>query len=83
MIDVLRKAPGYREIELSRSTFLGYDAVVWESVVRESGRVLHKEDVFFIDGSGRGVAILTQAPDALYGDVRGDFAMLRDSYQER
>jgi S1-C subfamily serine protease len=83
VVDVLRKSPGYREIDLTRSTFLGHEAVVWEFVVRESGRLLHKQDVFFVDDHGRGVAILTQAPDANYEGVRSDFAALRGSYQER
>jgi hypothetical protein len=83
VVDAVRGSPGYEEIDLSRTTFHGSDAVTWEFVVREGGRLLHKEDVFFVDEAGRGVAILTQGADSDYGDERDGFASLRESYQAR
>jgi S1-C subfamily serine protease len=62
----LSRQPGYREIAFARTTFAGYDAVRWEFVVSESGRSLHKTDMFFTTNNGNEYAVLTQAPVASY-----------------
>jgi S1-C subfamily serine protease len=80
VIDALRSQPGYRELDLSSDVITGQDAVHWEFLVREKGQLLHKEDEVFTDDTGRGVAILTQAPAGTYSAVASDFAALRDSY---
>jgi hypothetical protein len=62
VIRALRRQPGYRELGLREVTFLGYDALRWEFLVREKGQLLHKVDIFFIDSRRRGWAVLFQSP---------------------
>jgi S1-C subfamily serine protease len=75
----LERQAGYQRIELRRSTFQGYDSVRWEFVVRESGVLLHKVDVFFISDNGDGFALLTQTQDSMYGDSEALFDQVRAS----
>lgn len=74
----IRRLPGYVEDDLSRETFDGYPAVHWEFDVRQDGTLLHKEDEFFVDDSGRGIAVLTQAPAAVYD--ADAFSALRETF---
>lgn len=66
LVDGYRGAPGYRELDLSRDRFMGYDAAHWEFEVLSDGRLLHKEDELFVAEDGRGFAVLTQAPTQSY-----------------
>jgi S1-C subfamily serine protease len=75
----LMRQPGYQRIALRRSRFHGYDSVWWEFVVRESGILVHKVDVFFVSDNGDGFAVLTQAPDSLYGASSALFDRVRGS----
>ena len=70
---------GYRELAFTPSTFNGYDSVDWRFVVREGGVPLQKEDTFFVDDQGDGVAILTQAPVGQFARWRSAFAHIRQS----
>jgi hypothetical protein len=79
VIGAVRGSPGYSELDLSRETFDGYDAVHWEFVDRESGQLAHKEDEFFVDQNGDGFAVLTAASAADYPDLGDTFAELRAS----
>lgn len=79
VIDALRRVPGYRELALRKISFNGYPALWWEFLVPESGVLLHKVDVFFLDESGDGVALLTQAPAADWGSWTTLFATVRSS----
>ncbi len=79
VISALEQQPGYKQLDLSAGTFDGYPAEHWEFEVRESGILLHKEDEFFIDGSGNGVAVLTQAPAGTYSTLAPGFASVRRS----
>ena len=65
---------------MSPETFDGFPALHWEFLVCESGVLLHKEDVFFIDpDNDTGVGVLTQAPAAEYPDFADSFAQLRST----
>jgi S1-C subfamily serine protease len=79
VISALRRSPGYRELALRRTTYDGYDAVLWEFTIPESGTTLHKVDVFFVDSAGDEFAVLTQAPSSSYGSWASTFASVRDS----
>lgn len=79
VIDELRRQPGYQLIDDSSYTIDGFEALHWEFRVVESGITVHKEDVFFIDSNGSGVAVLTQSPDDRYEELRSQFSMLRQS----
>jgi hypothetical protein len=76
---VLEPQPGYRLLGWSPTTFAGYDALRWEFLVAEHGVLLRKVDTFFVDNSGRGIAILVQAPAAGYQYWGPVFAQVRDS----
>jgi hypothetical protein len=77
VINAIEQEPGYQQIDLSPTTFDGFPALHWEFVVRESGALLHKEDVFFIDTSnGDGVAVLTSAPADQYPGLSSEFSAL-------
>jgi S1-C subfamily serine protease len=80
VVDALRRQSGYSELDLALETFNGYDAVHWEFEVREHGQLLHKENQLFVDSSGDGVAILTQAAAGEYGSLADSFAQLRSSF---
>ncbi len=80
VIASLRRDSSYTELDLSPVSLNGYDALHWEFTIDEDGREIHKEDVFFIDEYGRGVAILTQAPSSDYSTLRGVFAAIRESF---
>jgi hypothetical protein len=71
--------PGYRELAFTPTTFQGYDAVDWRFLVLEHGVLLHKEDTFFLDYAGDGVAILTQAPAGQFWRWASAFAHIRQS----
>jgi hypothetical protein len=83
VISQLERAPGYQQVDLSRETPNGAEALHWEFRVEQSGTTLHKEDVFFIAPNGDSVAVLTQAPDSLYEGLRSQFAALRKSLSMR
>jgi S1-C subfamily serine protease len=82
VIDALRKEPGYNEIDLSRETFNGYDAMHWMFDVREHGQLLEKENEMFVDDAGNGVAILRQGSADLYPGLVDSFAQLRSTFAE-
>jgi hypothetical protein len=58
---------------------LATDALRWEFLVAERGVLLRKVDTFFVDNSGRGIAMLVQAPAAGYQYWAPVFAQVRDS----
>jgi S1-C subfamily serine protease len=80
VLNGLRQSNGYTEISLQHTTFEGYAALRWEFEIPESGVLLHKVDLFFIDGSGQEWAILTQAPASVYNGVSNAFDALRNSF---
>jgi S1-C subfamily serine protease len=82
VINTLRREAGYREISLDHENFQGWDALRWEFEVPENGVLLHKVDLFFIDGSGNGWAILTQAPASVYSSVATAYDQLRASFTD-
>jgi hypothetical protein len=57
---------GFREIDFSESMYGDYASIHFEFQVEEQGRLLHKEDRFFVDEDGDHIAILTQAPAGEY-----------------
>jgi hypothetical protein len=79
VVAALRRQSGYREIAYERTSFGDYDALYWEFEVIESGRLLHKVDLIFIDEYDQGVAILTQAPADEWAEWASSFAEIRDS----
>ena len=58
--------PGYRELDYSASTYGPYRALLWEFLVEEHGRLLHRRDRFFVNEDGDHIAVLVQAPAATY-----------------
>jgi len=62
VVAALARQPRYRSLAYRHTTFNGHDAIYWEFLVSESGRLLHKVDIFFLDNSGNGFGVLTQAP---------------------
>jgi hypothetical protein len=76
---VLVGQSGYRELAFTPSTFNGYGSVDWRFIVREGGVPLEKQDTFFVDDQGDGVAILTQAPVGQFARWRSAFAHIRQS----
>lgn len=83
VIENLRGQRGYREIDLSYTSFKGVNALHWEFNVAEQGVLLHKEDLFFVTDAGDEFAILTQAPESLYAEARAAFDAIRDSFELR
>ena len=80
MINALEQQAGYKQLDLTAGTFEGYPAEHWEFQVSESGVLLQKEDEFFIDSNGDGVAVLTQAPANQYAGLASRFASLRQTF---
>ncbi len=79
MVSALRGQSGYREIAHERITFGDFEALYWEFEVDESGRLLHKVDVIFINQYDEVVAILTQAPADEWGQWAASFEEIRNS----
>jgi hypothetical protein len=75
----LRRQPGYRLLDFSRTSFQGYPAVRWEFEVEEHGTLLRKVDVFFENANGDGFGVLTQAPASTFALWRRYFANTRTS----
>jgi hypothetical protein len=65
----LRRQRGYERLAFEPTTFLGYDAQLWEFVVEQDGVRLRKADVFFTTESGDSYAVLIQAPADEYGST--------------
>ncbi len=82
VIATLRREPGNQEISLGHINFQGWDAIRWEFEVPEHGLLLHKVDLFFIDGNGNGWGLLTQAPASVYSQVATPYDELRASFTE-
>jgi S1-C subfamily serine protease len=76
VIAALRRQSTYQELAVNHVSFEGMDAVKWEFEDTEGGVRLHKVDLFFIDTSGHGWGILTQAPASVWSQVSSAF----DSY---
>jgi S1-C subfamily serine protease len=80
VIAVLEKEPGYQQLDMSPETFDGFPALHWEFLVRESGVLLQKEDVSFIDtDNDTAVGVLTEAPAGEYSALADSFSQLRNS----
>jgi hypothetical protein len=63
--------PGYRELGFDNTTLSGHPAIRWEFEGYQKGSdgrsvFVHKIDIFMIDSSHAGWAILTQAPSTKY-----------------
>ncbi len=83
VIAALREDPTYEEVAVLRTRSRGHRAVFWEFTVVEDGVRVRKQDEFFIDDAGRGIAILTQAPDRRFVSTLHEFDLARGSYVER
>jgi Trypsin-like peptidase domain len=80
VIAVLEKEPGYEQLDMSSTTLDGFPALHWEFLVRESGVLLQKEDVSFIDtANDTAVGVLTEAPAGQYSTLADSFSPLRNS----
>ena len=80
VIAVLEKEPGYQQLDMSSETLDGFPALHWEFLVRESGVLLQKEDVSFIDtDNDTAVGVLTEAPAGEYSALADSFSLLRNS----
>jgi S1-C subfamily serine protease len=78
VINATEQSPGYQQLDLSSTTFDGFPAVHWEFVLQQSGELVQKEDIFFIDSdTDEGVAVLTSAPAGQYSALASDFSILR------
>ena len=82
VVDALRKDPTYEEVALLRTSSRGHREVFWEFTVVENGVRVRKQDEFFIDDAGRGIAMLTQAPDKRFVSRLHEFDLARGSYVE-
>ncbi len=82
VIAALRKDPTYEEVAVLRTRSRGHRSVFWEFTVVEDGVRVRKQDEFFIDDAGRGIAILTQAPDKQFVSRLHEFDLARGSYVE-
>ena len=69
----LRRQPAYERLAFESTSFLGYDACVWEFVVEQDDVLLRKADVFFTTENGDSYAVLIQAPA---DDYRSRLAVL-------
>ena len=82
--NVVRRAlssqPAYRELDFRRKSLNGYDAIRWEFLVSEEGVLLHKVDNMFVDDTGDGIAVLTQAPVPVYRYWETLFQDVNDSF---
>jgi hypothetical protein len=76
----IERGPGYRLLDRSRLTFEGHRALLREYVVDQDGRSLHKQALSFTDDGGRGITIVTQAPQRDYAAWAKTFAATRGSY---
>ncbi len=77
----LQRDPTYQEVSRSHVNFDGSDALQWEFEDTENGVRLHKIDLFFIDASGHGWGILTQAPASVWGRDASAFDSYRQTFQ--
>ena len=62
MLKQLRAERTYREISVTNVYFLHQPALRWEFLTQEHGVLLHKVDIFFVDGRANDWAVLFQAP---------------------
>jgi hypothetical protein len=83
VVRALERQPGYELLAYQPTTLAGNDAVYWEFLVREDGRLLHKVDIFFIDAMRKGYGVLTQAPADQWGSWSRTFESIRESLQPR
>jgi Trypsin-like peptidase domain len=80
VIAALEKQPGYEQLDMSPTTLDGFPALHWEFLVRESGVLLQKEDVSFIDtANDTAVGVLTEAPAGQYSTLADSFSLIRNS----
>jgi hypothetical protein len=79
VVRALERQSGYQLIAYEPFLFKGHDAIYWEFLVLEDGRLLRKVDVFFFDSYGRGYGLLTQAPADQWDAWSNRMAQLRDS----
>jgi hypothetical protein len=80
VVEAVRRISGYQEVDYTRTSLNGYDALHWEWIAPEKGTVVRKEDVFLV-ANGRGVAILTEAPASDYESWRPVFDRIRASLE--
>jgi len=76
-----RRHPGYRELGLTRLTFEGHAALLWDFVADRGGRALRRQALSFTDDGARGIRIITQAPVRQYARWAESFAATRGSYR--
>lgn len=76
---LVARQPGYRRLDFSPTILSGRDATRWEFLVLEGGVQMRKVDVFFTDGAGDGVAVLTAAPASRFAAWETIFEQLRAS----
>jgi hypothetical protein len=74
---------GYRRIALDPTRLGRAEALRWVFEVRERSVLLRKVDVFLTDPRGNRIAMLTQAPAALYARYEPLFARIRSSLTTR
>lgn len=79
VVAALRRESGYQELDFTRFTFEGYDALHWEFAVPEHGVLLHKEEVVFTSSNGDDFGVLVQAPDSEYSNFSAFFAQVVNS----
>lgn len=79
----LARQPGYQRLAWYATTIAGYRAWYWEFLVTEGGVSLHKVDVQFVDASGNGFGVLTQAPANQFGLEAKLLAAVRGTIRTR
>jgi hypothetical protein len=78
----LRRDRQYDELDLTRTTFDGFDALRWEYESLEHGVRLHRVAVVFVDRNARlAWTILTQAPAREWAGAASGFDDYRQTFQ--
>jgi hypothetical protein len=77
--------PGYRQFGFDRTTFDGRAAIRWEFEDDQTGSngkavLVHKIDMFMIDSSHTGWAVLVQAPASRYTHMLPTFSSVLESF---
>lgn len=72
--------PGYRRIQITPTTFQGFQAATWEYTYGSGGGELHAVDLGFIVGSTYGFALNYQTPAGDWQRMQPEFSAFQHSF---
>ena len=73
--------PGYRQIQITPTTYEGYRAATWEYTYGTGGASLHAVDLGFVVGNRYGFALNFQTPAADWDRMQPEFMAFQRSFR--